>query len=657
MPQSGSRPSFRVPSSLSHASRSRLLALAPLALALSALPVRAGEPAAVTAPAPSVDLVLPPLVVTANQTDTPVTQVGSAVTVITGEELQQQQIRMVSDVLREVPGVAVSSSGPTGSLTQVRIRGSEGNQTLVMIDGIIVNNPAASDEFDFGNLLAQEVERIEVLRGPQSALYGSDAVGGVINIVTRKGDGKPKMTLRAEGGSLNSADGLATISGGTDTHNYLFSATGLYTGNVSVAANGAEKDPFSAGTLLAKGGFKPTEETEISAVGRYTRSLFHGDGFVGGIGAVDDKSSTLTNQAFGRVQAAANLLDNTWQHILGFSATTQDQEYRDSGTKTSTYTGNTAVIDYKTNYLLSTDALVKANHTFTLGGDFTYNGVQSWSAWSDLDKSNNEGSLVGQYQVTLLDALTLTGAVRQDFNEMFEDSTTGRFTGAYFFDRTGTKVRGSYGTGVKNPTMFELYGYTNGYQGNPDLKPEEAYGWDVGIDQQIWGNRVLGDVTYFNQRITDLITGSGQTSINMPGTSSIYGVEVGLTVVPLDNLSIRGAYTYTHGEDSTGAELIRRAPNIASVSVNYGFLDNKANVNLSVQYTGEQKDWAYDAMWNKSVVNLDPYTLVNLAASYQVTEKAQIYGRVENLLDEDYQQVYTYASPGIAAYGGVKVTF
>lgn len=646
MPHSGTRSSF--------CSATRLLHLAPLAFALAALPARAEDAPAADA---GVELVLPPVVVTANATDTPVSEVGSAVTVITGQELQQQQIRLVSDVLREVPGVAVSSTGPTGSLTQVRIRGSEGNQTLVMIDGIVVNNPAASDEFDFGNLLAQEVERIEVLRGPQSALYGSDAVGGVINIVTRKGDGKPKMTLRAEGGSLNSTNGLATVSGGTDTYNYLFSATGLYTGNVSVAANGSEKDPFSAGTLLAKGGFKPSEETEVSAVGRFTRSLFDGDGFVGGVGAVDDKSSTLTNQAFGRIQGQANLLDNTWQHVLGFSATGQDQEYRDKGTKTSTYTGTTAVIDYKTNYLLATKAFLDARHTFTLGGDFTYNGVESWSAWSELDKSNNEGSLVGQYQVTLLNALTLTGAVRQDFNEMFEDSTTGRFTGAYMFDQTGTKVRGSYGTGVKNPTMFELYGYTNGYQGNPNLKPEEAYGWDVGLDQQIWGNRVLGDVTYFNQRITDLITGSGQTSINMPGTSTINGVEVGLTVVPLDNLSIRGAYTYTHGEDSSGAELIRRAPNIASLAINYAFLDNKANVNLSIQYTGEQKDWAYDANWNKSVVTLDSYTLVNLAASYQVTEKAQIYGRVENLLNQDYEQVYTYGSPGIAAYGGVKVTF
>lgn len=205
--------------------------------------------------------------------------------------------------------------------------------------------------------------------------------------------------------------------------------------------------------------------------------------------------------------------------------------------------------------------------------------------------------------------------------------------------------------------MFELYGYTNGYQGNPDLKPEEAYGWDVGIDQQIWGNRVLGDVTYFNQRITDLITGSGQTSINMPGTSRINGVEVGLTVVPIDNLTIRGAYTYTNGEDSSGAELIRRAPNIASLSINYAFLDNKANVNFAIQYTGEQKDWAYDANWAKSVVTLDAYTLVNVAASYQMTEKAQIFGRVDNLFNQDYEQVYTYGSPGIAAYGGVKVTF
>lgn len=635
-------------------SRSLLSSVALLA------PLVLGPPAHAQDAGESPDMVLEPIVVTANATDTAARDVGSAVTVVQGKELEQQQVRVVADVLREVPGVTVSRTGPMGATTSVRIRGSEGNQTLVMIDGIEVNNPAANSEFDFSSLLAQEVERVEVLRGPQSALYGSDAVGGVVNIITRKGDGKPTMTLKAEGGTLGSAEGLATVSGSTERSDYLFSAAGLYTNNISVAdesRGNPEKDPFSTGTLLAKGGFRPTEDLEFAAVARLTRSLVDGDAYWGGVGAVDDNSSTLTNQGFARAQASLDLLDKTWQHILGFSLTSNDQEYRYGRTKDSTFTGNTAKADYRTNYFLDTSFGTEASHIFTFGADVQNNSVSTTSAWSTVDESYNEESLVGQYQLTLFQSLALTGAVRQDFNQKFDNATTYRLTGAYTFEQTGTKVRGSYGTGVKNPSLFELYGYTGTYHGNPDLKPEEARGWDVGLDQPLWSNRILANVTYFDQRITDLITGSGDSSKNMPGTSVINGVELGLTVMPLDNLTMRASWTWMDGTDAEGAELTRRPENSGSVSFNYAFLDNKANLNLTVIYVGEQKDDFYDANYNVSQVSLDPYTLVNLAGSYQLTEKAQIYARVENLLDQDYEEVYTYGSPGITAYGGFKVTF
>lgn len=656
MPRSGlvlSRISRLSPLSRSPLARvRRAVLLAPLALA--ALPAHAQD--AGEAP----DLVLDPIVVTANATDTAASEVGSAVTVVQGKELEQQQVRVVADVLQQVPGVSVTRTGPMGATTTVRIRGSEGNQTLVMIDGIEVNNPAASSEYDFSNLLAQEVERVEVLRGPQSALYGSDAVGGVVNIITRRGDGKPTLTLKGEAGTLGSGEGLATVSGGTDRYDYLFSAAGLHTDNISVAdkSNGnTEKDPFSTGTFLAKGGYRPVENLELSAVGRYTRSDFSGDGYWGGIGAVDDNSSTLTNQGYARAQAKLDLLENTWQHILGLSITSNDQEYRYGGVKDSTFNGGTGKVDYRTNYFLDTSAGVAASHIFTFGADYQHNAVTTESAWSSVNESYDEESLTGQYQVTLFESLALTGAVRQDFNQKFDDATTFRLTGAYTFAQTGTKVRGSYGTGVKNPSLFELYGYTGTYRGNPDLKPEEARGWDVGIDQPLWGNRIEANVTWFDQRITDLITGSGESSINLPGTSTINGLELGLTVRPIDDLTIRGAYTWMDGTDSDGVQLVRRPENSGSVSVNYAFLDQKANINLTVIAVGEQTDDFYDAFYNASKVTLDAYTLVNIAGSYQMTEKAQLFARVENLLDQDYQEAYTYGTAGITAYGGVKITF
>ncbi|HEY9348410.1 MAG TPA: TonB-dependent receptor, partial [Inquilinus sp.] len=265
--------------------------------------------------------------------------------------------------------------------------------------------------------------------------------------------------------------------------------------------------------------------------------------------------------------------------------------------------------------------------------------------------------LVGQYQLGLLDSVFLTGSVRQDLNDLFRDSTTWRLTAAWRIEATGTKLRASYGTGVKNPTLFELYGFTNTYRGNPDLKPEHAEGWDAGFDQEIWGDRVVLDATWFEQRISDLIVGSGQGSTNLPGTATARGVELGLSVTPVDDLTIRAAYTYTDAEDSTGAELVRRPRNIASLNVNYRFLEGAANVNLGVDYNGPQKDLAFDEVYNSSPVTLDGYTLVNLAASYQVSDGVQVYGRIDDLLDEDYEEVWTYGSLRRAGYLGMKVSF
>lgn len=606
-------------------------------------------------------LTLDEITVTANRTPTPQREVGSAVTVITAEELEQQQIRIVSDVLREVPGVAVSRGGGAGQLTQIRIRGSEGNQTMVLIDGIEVNDPAAGDEFDFGRLMAQDIERIEVLRGPQSALYGSDAVGGVVNIVTRRGSGPASVSARLEGGSFTTGEGQVTVSGGNERADILLSALAYASEGTSTAAEwhgNRERDGYVNGTVLGKGGFSVTEDLRFDFVGRFTRTGTDLDTKTKPNGAlIDSDDDVLGQQTFGRAQATLDRFDGAWQQILGATWTDQNRNYRTKGLSTSTYQGTTAKVDYQSNVFLETPEILDARHTLTFAADYKEDGVVSSSAWSDLDRSVGSAGLVGQYQLGLMDSLYLTGAVRYDANEMFEDTTTGRLTAAYTLPATGTKVRGSWGTGVKNPTLFELYGYTQTYHGNRRLKPEQATGWDVGIDQPVWDDRVILDVTYFRQRISDLITGAGNTSVNLAGESKIDGVEAGIGIAPADGLFIRAAYTYTDGTDATGAELVRRPRDTASLTVNYAFLDDRANVNLSVVYNGAQTDWAWNKRYAQRTVDLDAYTLLNVAASYQMTEQAQLYGRVENLLDERYEEVWSYGGSGIAAYAGVKIRF
>ncbi|WP_185983283.1 TonB-dependent receptor plug domain-containing protein [Aureimonas mangrovi] len=605
-------------------------------------------------------LQLDEVVVSANLVPTPLTKVGSAVTAVEGEELEHRQTRLVSDVLREIPGVAVNRAGPVGQFTQVRIRGSESNQTLVLIDGIRVNDPSADSEFDFAHLLAQEVERVEVLRGPQSALYGSDAIGGVINIVTRRGSGAPTVRIRAEGGSFGTAMGQASVSAGDETYDFIASGAGYRTDGISIASEArgnSERDGYENATGFAKLNLRPSEIFELSLVGRYVDYKADGDDFFGGIGAVDADIETDGKQFFGRAEGKLSLLDGRWDHIFGLGYTRNE---RDTTTETTPYgfTGETRRVDYQTNFSFDTPALFDTTHISTFAIQHEENSAVSENAFSSFDRTIDTTGFVGQHQVTFADRLSLTGSLRHDDNDIFEDADTYRLTGAYSFLETGTKLRASFGTGVKNPTLYELYGYSEDYRGNPDLQPEEARGWDVGIDQTLWDGLAFIEATYFDQRIENLITGSGQTSINLPGESKIDGVELGLTLQLLDGLTARAAYTRTNGEDADGDELVRRPRDIASLNLDYRFgEEERAGVNLGIIYNGSQKDLFFDEFFASQVVELDSYVLVNVAGSYRLTDNAEIYGRVENLFDEGYEEVFTYGTPGRAAYAGLNLTF
>ncbi|WP_026868819.1 TonB-dependent receptor plug domain-containing protein [Inquilinus limosus] len=623
---------------------------------LTVLAAGVSVPAAAQEP-PSA-LTLEPIVVTANRVPTPAAEVGSAVTVITRQELEDRQIRQVSDVLRTVPGVAVNRTGPLGQSAQIRIRGSESNQTLVLIDGVEVNDPSSESEFDFAHLMADDIERIEVLRGPQSALYGSDAIGGVVNIVTRRGEGPVGGTASLEGGGYGTVRGHASVSGGDDDLDVLLGAAGLLTDGTSAARRGSEADGTRNGTVYTKIGLHPSELVDIDVIGRYTRFRTDLDGFAGGLGAIDSRDDVDGSTFLGRIQGRLKLLDGRWEHVVGLSYVDDSRDYRDGDDiVTSSYRGKTTRIDYQTNLSLDTEALLPAEHRLTFAVDHEEQQADSDSGFADFSRRIGSTGLVGQYQLGLFDSLFLTGSMRHDLNDLFRDTTTWRLTAAYRIDATGTKLRASYGTGVKNPTLFELYGFTNTYRGNPNLKPERAEGWDAGFDQEVWGDRVVLDATYFEQRISDLIVGSGQGSANLPGTATARGVELGVSVIPIDDLTVRAAYTYTDAQDATGAELVRRPRNIASLDINYRFLDGAATVNLGIDYNGPQKDLAFDEAYNSSPATLDGYTLVNLAASYQVSDRVQVYGRIDNLLDEAYEEVWTYGSLRRAGYLGMKVSF
>ncbi|MEN2975913.1 TonB-dependent receptor [Tistrella bauzanensis] len=601
---------------------------------------------------------LGPISVSAARTPTPLAAIGSAVTVITGEQLEALQIRHVDDALRLVPGVAVSRTGSVGGLSQIRIRGSEGNQTLVRIDGIEVSDPSAGSEFDFAHLLAYEVERIEVLRGPQSALYGSDAMGGVIDITTKRGAGPLSGSLRTEAGSFETREAVGSLSYGDEIFDGMVSVQSFRTDGISVAderAGNPETDGYRNRSAFAKFGWRPTEDLEFALVGRTLRYRAEGDGY--STLPVDGDEETRGTQSFARAEARYAMADGRWRHKLGMAHTEHDRDYRTDGTISSTYLGRRLKTDYQTDYSVDTTTGLPASHDISLAAEYERETVRTHSDWSSVDRAFDATGYAAEYRLGLFDSLFLSAAGRLDQNELFDDAATYRLTAAWVIDGTGTRLRTSYGTGVKNPTLFELFGYSASYRGNPDLKPERAKGWDAGVEQSFLNGRVTADLGYFRQDIDRLIQGTGDTSINLDGTSRIDGIEASLTLRPVGWMDIRLAYTYTDGEDANGEELVRRAPHVASADIATRFLDDRARAGVSVVHNGEQKDWAYDASYTRSIVTLDAYTLVGLTAAYDLTDRAEIFGRVDNLFDEQYQEVLGYGSRGRAAYAGLRMRF
>jgi vitamin B12 transporter len=603
----------------------------------------------------------PEVVVSASRVPLPAQEVGSAVSVVDGADIERRQVRALSDVLREVPGLTVNRSGPIGSLTQVRIRGAEGNQTLVLIDGMEVNDPSGPSEFNFGNLLASDVERVEVLRGPQSALYGSDAIGGVINIITRRGAGPATAGLSVEGGSFRTGQASANLRGGGASYHYAFGITGFSSDGVSIAPKdegNSEQDGHENRTYGARIGFTPLPDLEIDLTGRYIDSQTDSDrqpAVAGIVRTVDGDVVSDTQQRTGRIQASYSLFDGAWTHQVGAGLNEEKADTRTNGAVTFEADGKKARYDYQTSVFFGTPDFEDARHTVSLQAEREDDSQVTRSAFSSTDLDLTNYGYAGEYRIALWDRLFLSGGARHDDNDIFKDANTWRATAAWLHDATSSRLHTSYGTGVKNPTLFEVFGSTANFTGNPNLTPERSRGWDVGVEQSLLGDRAVIDVTYFNNRITDLIQGSGNTAVNLAGTSRIDGIEVSASVEMAPDLRLTGQYTWTDGEDANGTELVRRARHLASVNLSYRFLEGRASVDLGFDYNGKQDDTQFSNFFaSRRNVTLDDFTLVDVAASYAITDKVELFGRVENLLDEDYQQVLGFDNPGIGAVIGVR---
>ncbi|MBH0179211.1 MAG: TonB-dependent receptor [Nitrospira sp.] len=635
---------------------------------------------------------VPDVVVSATKTPIPAKQVTSAVEVITGEELERKKIKTVIDGLRLAQGVFATSSGGPGTEATVKMRGAFARHTLVLIDGVIVNSPT-DGAYNFANLTAENIERIEILRGAQSMLYGSDAIGGVISIYTKKGTGAPRVGAFMEYGSFATFREGGNISGAKGPFDFSASVSRWDTSSFSAInyrRGGFEGDGFHNTQVSAKVGAALPNDGRVEFNMRWYDSRTSFDGFA---------DSGAPADVFGARSMNRNLiLNGTYEQPLTSWWTTK-LTLSQANERLRSNSGNAG-------YNLTTRQFIAANPNScfpNFDACFTPFATDLEVLNRRLEWQNNvrvgewvlltagyqlrreEGDSAGffgataptkvissnagfaQAQVNLWDRLFMTAGGRHDSYNNFEDATTYRVTGGYSVKETGTKFRGSYATGFKAPTMNDLY--FQGF-GNPNLKPEKSLSMDLGIAQSLFSDRLQLSAGYFWNRFQNLIQFASGGPLCPPGSfgfcpinvadAKTQGWEFAFKLIVLQGLEVRGQYTHTltRAFDSPTLQLggDKRLPrwpvDQATIGFTYSPID-ALRLNVDYRFVGARNN----NLSNLSSQELGVFNVVNLSASYDVTKNWQAYVRVDNLFNEKYEEITFFGTPTRSVFGGVRVNY
>jgi vitamin B12 transporter len=492
----------------------------------------------------------------------------------------------------------------------------------------------------------------------------------VINIITKKGEGRPKFFASAEGGTFMTFKESTGVSGGNSWINYSLGLSRFDTNGISAANKkdgNYERDGYENTSLSARLGFAPQENLDVDFIFHYIDAKTDLDNS-GGAGGDDPNYVQKSKQLLFKTQVGLSLFDHRWTQKLAFATTDNDRDVKNKkddqhplDSERGHYDGQLIKLDWEHNLQLhKTNDLTFGLEYEEEEGKSRYYWESQWGPGESLfpKKTANTKGYYIQDQIKLWDRLFATLGVRIDDHSRFGTETTCRIAPAYLIKETGTKMKGTFGTGFKAPTLYQLYAPADlwGPIGNKDLKPEKSKGWDFGVEQDLLKNRVILGATYFRNDFKDLIQYEmGQGYINI-AKAKTEGVELFLSVKPVDDLTVRVNYTYTDTEDkTTGETLIRRPKNKIGFDLNYHFI-NKGNVNLGVIYVGKRDDKDFSISPPRRV-KLDQYTLVNLAASYDISKNFQLFGRVENLLDKEYEEAKGFGTPGLSFFGGMKLSF
>jgi vitamin B12 transporter len=623
------------------------------------------------------DASLGEVVVVANRAPTPLDRIGNSVTVLDLQDIQQSQAIITSDLLAQTPGISVARTGGVGQPTSVFIRGAESDQTVLVIDGVVMNDPSLpGGGYDFGNLLIGDTSRIEILRGAQSTLYGSQAIGGVINIVTADPTQAAGGSASLEGGSHDTGYGIASLGGKTDSLLWRFAAN--YYGTSGIPAFdqylGGQRDCASQiGTAATQLRYGFTPNLELDLRGYYMQSRTDFDGYDTPTGKFgDDHEYEKAKQAIGYAGLTWRSPErNLTQRVALQYTDSETREYDPDApanfgspsTETFYGIGRNMRAEYQGTWLFSQKGQL------VFGAQYEHSTINTDSPAYEvtpmpLEKGVTINSAYVQAQYEVLTGLTLTAGGRYDHHDVYGGHSTGQLAAAWVLADHQTILRASFGQGFKAPSLYQLY---SNY-GNPTLQPETANSWDAGIERHAFSDRLVVSATYFERTSKNLIaffdctTPSPLCATDPFGyyanidRSEAHGVELTGTLKATSTLVFTANYTYVDAKDTSPGsptysdQLPRRPQNLANATATY-IWPFRLNTELALRYAGP----SYDDAANQ--IRLGGYVLLDFRTSFPVSDHAEIYARVENLTDRHYETAYQYGTLGRSAYIGARINF
>jgi vitamin B12 transporter len=607
------------------------------------------------------------LVVTATRSAQPIEKVGASVTVLTSETIKASQAISAVELLAQTPSVSFTRNGGPGTSTSLNIRGAETQHTVVLIDGVKLNDPSSTQGgYNAGSLLIGDVSRIEVLRGAQSTLWGSQAIGGVVNIVTADPTKPFESNASVEGGARDTAYIRAGAGGVAERVTWRLAGSYYTTDGFSSSALGKEKDGYQNTGVSGRVRVALTDTVSAEVRSVYSSGKYDFDGFAG-----DSPEFGRTDELVIYTGLNFSLLDGRWNNRVAYGYTDTDREN---------------INPARPAVPLTFDAAGK-NKRFEYQGAFAVNDTMTASFGAESERSRMRtrspsvakpnptfstgrvgvDSVYGQLQAEIVPGLTLTGGLRYEDHDTYGEHTLGQVSAAWALNEGATVLRASFGQGFRAPGLYELYSE----YGNLDLNPEEFDSWDTGVEQRFLDGKAKISATVFKREADNEIrffscSSTSTDALCRPGgvfrfgyyknvqKTETKGVELIGQLTVTNRLTLSGNYTYTDAENASGAsagkQLTRRPKDLANLSASYRWPIGLSTT-VAARYVG--KTFNNDA----NTVAVSEYTLVDLRASYPINDTFEVYGRVENAFDENYQTILNYGAPGRGAFLGLRAKF